>query len=147
MFWLFGPPWVSWWNTVHQPDPLGGKTPLEALEADPSPLREVSAEELWTFTMEETGRSRVSTRGVRFRSRDYVGAWMTGQGGLKVRVRFMPHHDHRIEVFDAATGRTLSSTSKHFPVTGERLYAHPVAGSSRPGVSTVTQGRPWTSRR
>ncbi|WP_406053498.1 hypothetical protein OG462_44645 [Streptomyces sp. NBC_01077] len=21
--------WVSWWNTVHQPAPLGGRTPLE----------------------------------------------------------------------------------------------------------------------
>ncbi|MCX5233449.1 IS4 family transposase [Streptomyces sp. NBC_00233] len=116
--------WVSWWNTVHQPDPLGGKTPLEAWETDPTPLREVSAEELWTFTLEETGRFRViSTRGVRFRSRDYVGAWMTGQSGLRVRVRFMPHHQHRIEVFDAATGRYLGPAELADAATPEQISA------------------------
>lgn len=66
--------WVTWWNTVHQPAPLGGKTPLEAWQDDPTPLREVGAQELWTFTLEDDGRPRVlSTRGVRFRNRDYVG--------------------------------------------------------------------------
>ncbi|WP_349498223.1 Mu transposase C-terminal domain-containing protein [Streptomyces lavendulae] len=49
----------------------------------------------------------VSTRGVRFRRRDCVGPWMKGLAGTGVRVRFMPHHDHRIEVFDATTGRYL----------------------------------------
>jgi putative transposase len=32
---------------------------------------------------------------------------MTGQAGIQVRIRFMPHHDHRIEVYHAATGRYL----------------------------------------
>ncbi|WP_392748990.1 Mu transposase C-terminal domain-containing protein [Streptomyces sp. LN590] len=100
--------WVQWWNTVHQPAPLGGKTPLQAWQADPTLLREVGAQELWTFTLEDDGRPRVlSTRGVRFRKRDYVGPWMSGQAGLKVRVRFMPYRDHRIEVFDADTGGYL----------------------------------------
>ncbi|MEU2835060.1 Mu transposase C-terminal domain-containing protein [Streptomyces lavendulae] len=68
----------------------------------------MSGEELWTFTLEDDGRSRViSTRGVRFRNRDYVGPWMSGHAGLRVRVRFMPHHDHRVEVFAADTGRYL----------------------------------------
>ncbi|WP_406053409.1 Mu transposase C-terminal domain-containing protein [Streptomyces sp. NBC_01077] len=124
--------WVSWWNTVHQPDPLGGKTPLEAWETDPTPLREVSAEELWTFTLEETGRFRViSTRGVRFRSRDYVGAWMTGQSGLRVRVRFMPHHQHRIEVFDAATGRYLGPAELADAATPEQISAVRTARATR----------------
>ncbi|WP_434976180.1 Mu transposase C-terminal domain-containing protein [Streptomyces virginiae] len=124
--------WVSWWNTVHQPDPLGGQTPLEAWEADPTPLREVSAEELWTFTLEETGRFRViSTRGVRFRSRDYVGAWMTGQSGLRVRVRFMPHHQHRIEVFDAATGRYLGPAELADAATPEQISAVRTARAAR----------------
>ncbi|MCX4539058.1 Mu transposase C-terminal domain-containing protein [Streptomyces sp. NBC_01669] len=124
--------WVSWWNTVHHPDPLGGKTPLEAWEADPSPLREISADELWTFTLEETGRPRViSTRGVRFRSRDYVGAWMTGQSGLRVRVRFMPHHEHRIEVFDDVTGRYLGPAELADAATPEQISAVRTARAAR----------------
>ncbi|MEU9721000.1 transposase [Streptomyces sp. NPDC047976] len=74
--------WVEWWNTCHLPQPLDGKSPLQAWEADPTPVREVSPDELWTFTLEDDGRIRVvSTRGVRFRRRDYVGPWMTGLAG------------------------------------------------------------------
>lgn len=124
--------WVLWWNTVHQPAPLGGKTPLQTWEADPTPLREVSAEALWTFTLEDDGRPRVlSTRGVRFRNRDYVGAWMTGQAGLKVRVRFMPHHDHRIEVFDAGTGRYLGPADVSGEASAEQITAVRTARAAR----------------
>ncbi|MEU9057207.1 Mu transposase C-terminal domain-containing protein [Streptomyces sp. NPDC048384] len=49
----------------------------------------------------------LSTKGIRFRNRDYMAAWMTGLAGERVWVRFMPHHDRRTEVFDAATGRYL----------------------------------------
>ena len=56
---------------------------------------------MWSFTLERRRRTRTLTsHGVRFRNRDYVAAWMTGQAGREVTVRFMPHHDHRIEVFD-----------------------------------------------
>ncbi|WP_312870375.1 Mu transposase C-terminal domain-containing protein [Streptomyces himalayensis] len=34
---------------------------------------------------------------MRFKNRDYIADWMTGQAGL-VTVRFMPHHDHEIAV-------------------------------------------------
>ncbi|MEU8779468.1 Mu transposase C-terminal domain-containing protein [Streptomyces sp. NPDC048606] len=124
--------WVEWWNTVHQPGPLGGKTPLGAWEADPTPVREVSPEELWTFTLEDDGRIRVvSTRGVRFRRRDYVGPWMTGLAGTGVRVRFMPHHDHRIEVFDAATGRYLGPATVADEASPEQITAVRTARAAR----------------
>ncbi|UXY25124.1 hypothetical protein N8I87_00015 [Streptomyces sp. HUAS TT20] len=36
---------------------------------------------------------------------------MTGRAdaGTKVRIRYIPHHDHEIEVFDAASGRHLGT--------------------------------------
>lgn len=40
--------WVEWWNTSHHPKPLGGRSPLEVWQADPTPVREVNPEELWT---------------------------------------------------------------------------------------------------
>ncbi|MFF3653618.1 Mu transposase C-terminal domain-containing protein [Streptomyces sp. NPDC002181] len=124
--------WVEWWNAVHQPAPLAGKTPLQAWAADPTPLREVSPEELWTFTLEDDGRIRViSTRGVRFRRRDYVGPWMTGQTGTGVRVRFMPHHDHRIEVFDAGTGRYLGPAEVADEASAEQIAAVRTARAAR----------------
>ncbi|MBT2545715.1 transposase [Streptomyces sp. ISL-44] len=116
--------WVEWWNTSHHPEPLRGRSPLEVWEADPTPVREVSPEELWTFTLEDDGRVRViSTRGVRFRRRDYVGPWMTGLAGTGIRVRFMPHHDHRIEVFDATTGRYLGPATVADEASPEQISA------------------------
>jgi len=35
--------WVQWWNTSHQPAPLGGRTPLQAWQDDPTPLRDIPA--------------------------------------------------------------------------------------------------------
>ncbi|MEU5583451.1 transposase [Streptomyces huasconensis] len=71
--------WTRWWNTEHRPAPLRGKTPLEAWQDDPTPLRDVPAADLWTFTLEDAGTRTLTTRGIRFRRRDYVGPWMTGQ--------------------------------------------------------------------
>ncbi|MCF3137556.1 Mu transposase C-terminal domain-containing protein, partial [Streptomyces olivochromogenes] len=115
--------WTLWWNTEHRPAPLRGKTPLEAWQDDPTPLRDVPAADLWTFTLEDAGTRTLTTRGVRFRKRDYVGAWMTGQAGIQVRIRFMPHHDHRIEVYHAATGRYLGSADLADQATEEQVSA------------------------
>ncbi|WSP96125.1 Mu transposase C-terminal domain-containing protein (plasmid) [Streptomyces sp. NBC_01232] len=124
--------WVAWWNTSHHPGPLKGRSPLQVWEADPTPLREIGADELWTFTLEDDGRVRVlSTKGVRFRNRDYVAAWMTGLAGERVRVRFMPHHDHRIEVFDASTGRYLGPAEPADAATPEQISAVRTARAAR----------------
>lgn len=102
--------WVSWWNTEHRVQPLGGRTPLEAWQDDPTPIEDVPPGLLWSFTLEDDGRTRVlTTKGVHWRGRYYVGPWMHGMDDTRVRVRFIPHHDHEIEVFDAATGTHLGS--------------------------------------
>ncbi|MDH6455518.1 putative transposase [Streptomyces sp. SAI-119] len=115
--------WTRWWNTEHQPAPLRGRTPLQAWQDDPTPLRDVPAADLWTFTLEDAGTRTLTTRGIRFRKRDYVGAWMTGQAGIQVRIRFMPHHDHRIEVYHAATGRYLGPADLADQATDEQISA------------------------
>lgn len=52
-----------------------------------------------------------------------MGPWMTGQAGIQVRVRFMPHHDHRIEVYHAATGRYLGPADLADQATDEQISA------------------------
>ncbi|UXY32402.1 Mu transposase C-terminal domain-containing protein [Streptomyces sp. HUAS TT20] len=52
-----------------------------------------------------------------------MGAWMTGQAGIQVRIRFMPHHDHRIEVYHAATGRYLGPADLADQATEEQVSA------------------------
>jgi putative transposase len=69
---------------------------------------------------------RTSTnKGVQWRRRPYLAAWMNGSAnaGRQVRVRWMPHHDHEIEVFDAYLGRAAGRA-------GQR--GHGQAGTPRP---------------
>ncbi|MFI7005562.1 Mu transposase C-terminal domain-containing protein [Streptomyces sp. NPDC050145] len=101
--------WVSWWNSEHRPAALGGRTPYEAWEADPTPLTDVAAEQLARFALEDDGRERtVTSHGVRWHRRDYIADWMVGRAGTRVVVRHLPHHDDLIEVFDTA-GEHLGS--------------------------------------
>ncbi|MFC8230630.1 Mu transposase C-terminal domain-containing protein [Streptomyces sp. NPDC057287] len=93
--------WVHWWNNEHRPGALGGRTPMEAWQSDPTPLYDVPAEQLARFGLEDDGRTRtITTQGVQWRNRHYIAPWMVGQAGVRVAVRHLPHHDMTIEVFD-----------------------------------------------
>lgn len=97
--------WVEWWNTRHRPQGLGGKSPLEAWAQDPTPLIDVSGERLARFALEDDGRERtITTNGIRWHRRSYIAAWMVGCAGTRVVVRYLPHHDDVLEVFDTSGG-------------------------------------------
>ncbi|MFJ5534109.1 Mu transposase C-terminal domain-containing protein [Streptomyces sp. NPDC093261] len=115
--------WTNWWNTAHGPKALSGHTPLEAWQADPTPVTDIPAADLWAFTLEDDGRPRkLTSHGVSWRGRVYTAAWVTGQAGRQVRVRYMPHHDHEIEVCDAR-GRHLGPAHLADAATPEQLQA------------------------
>ncbi|MFE6849108.1 Mu transposase C-terminal domain-containing protein [Streptomyces sp. NPDC057686] len=127
--------WVAWWNTRHHPDALNGKTPLEAWQADATPLTDVPAGQLATFALEDDGRTyTISSSGVRWRRRDYLAPWMNGRTGTKVSVRHLPHHDDTIEVFDVTTGHHLGS-------------AFLAAAASREQIRSVQAARTAAARR
>ncbi|WP_078993155.1 Mu transposase C-terminal domain-containing protein [Streptomyces sp. MMG1121] len=96
--------WVAWWNTEHHPAGLEkGWTPRKAWEADPTPLEDVPEEQLAFFALEDDGRIRkITTNGVTWRRRAYIAPWMVGHVGTRVRLRYLPHYDGEIDVFDAA---------------------------------------------
>lgn len=48
--------WVRGWNTEHCSQALGGRTPLQAWEEDPTPIEDVPADQLAFFTLEGGGR-------------------------------------------------------------------------------------------
>jgi putative transposase len=100
--------WVRWWNSEHQMPALEGRTPLQVWLDDPTPLSPVPAGDLRLLMLEDDGRVRkITTKGVSWQGRSYVGPWMTGQVGRTVRLRWMPHHEHEVEVFDARTEQHL----------------------------------------
>jgi putative transposase len=119
--------WVVWWNTEHHPDGLDGRTPIEAWQADPTPLADVAPADLWSFTLEDDGRTRVITsHGVRFKRRDYLADWMTGQAGREVQVRFMPHHTHELRRARTRRAQRLRAEAK----AAERLRMERFAPAS-----------------
>ncbi|MFI9723970.1 Mu transposase C-terminal domain-containing protein [Streptomyces sp. NPDC052396] len=78
---------------------------------------------MWSFTLEDDGRTRtITSHGVRFRNRDYIADWMTGQAGREVTVRFMPHHTHEIELC-TPHGRHLGTAHLADQATDEQLAA------------------------
>ncbi|MFZ3491943.1 transposase [Streptomyces sp. 5.8] len=104
--------WVRGWNTSHHPEGLAdGMTPLAAWEADPVPVEDVAEERLAFFALEDDGRVRkITTNGILWRRRAYIAPWMAGHVGMRVRLRYLPHYDGRIEVFSAEEwGRHLGS--------------------------------------
>ncbi|MEU1258781.1 Mu transposase C-terminal domain-containing protein [Streptomyces chartreusis] len=123
--------WTRWWNTAHQPRALGGKTPLQAWQDDPTPLTDIPAADLWTFTLEDDGRPRkLTSHGVQWRGRHYIADWMTGQAGRTVTVRHMPHHNHAIEICDAR-GNHLGTAHLADAATPEQLQALRAARTQR----------------
>ncbi|MFE0678662.1 Mu transposase C-terminal domain-containing protein [Streptomyces sp. NPDC058867] len=123
--------WTHWWNTEHRPRALSGRTPLQAWQADPTPVTSIPASDLWTFTLEDDGRPRkLTSHGVRWRGRTYIAPWMTGQAGRTVTVRYMPHHDHQIDVCDAH-GKHLGPAHLADAATPEQLQALRTARTAR----------------
>jgi putative transposase len=84
----------------------------------------VPADDLRLFTLEDDGRRRrITTTGVAWRSRHYVAAWMTGHVGTIVRLRWMPHHAHQAEAFDADAGEHLGPAMLADQASPEQIRA------------------------
>lgn len=114
--------WVRWWNTEHAMPVLEGRTPLQAWLEDPAPLSTVPPGDLRLLMLEDDGKVRkITTKGVGWRARKYVGAWMTGQVGREVRLRYMPHHEHEVEVFDARTHEHLGAATLADRASSEQI--------------------------
>lgn len=92
--------WVSEHNTQHVVQRTG-MTPLEAWLADPTEIRpEPTPAELRAFMLESDHRPRkITSHGVEFAGRCYMPENGVGRIGLEVRVRWMPHHSHEIDLY------------------------------------------------
>ncbi|MCX2182664.1 Mu transposase C-terminal domain-containing protein [Streptomyces sp. SKN60] len=105
--------WVRWWNHEHKIRNLGNRTPAQAWEDDLTIIRDIPPEALHTFTLEPARKTFIiQGDGVHWNNSVYLDTWMNGRVGMKVAVRYMPHHDERIELTDAKTGKYLGSGFK-----------------------------------
>jgi Mu transposase-like protein len=76
----------------------------------PHSHQDITAQDIHAFTLERLGKPlTITSKGVRWRKRDYFAPWMVGKGGEKVHLRYMPHHDHHVELYEPTTGQYLGS--------------------------------------
>lgn len=97
---------MDWWNNDHTIARLHRRTPSQAWHADLTPIDTLNPGDLHTYTLNDAGPPlKITSKGVRWNSAYYVGAWMHGHGsaGEMVRLRHEPHHYHRVELYDADT--------------------------------------------
>ncbi|MEU9777814.1 Mu transposase C-terminal domain-containing protein [Streptomyces sp. NPDC047968] len=100
--------WIHWWNHENTLRSLDGRTPAQAWNDDTTPLETIDAAALHTYTLERHGKPlTINNTGVRWRKADYIADWMHGFVGDKVTLRYLPHHDHRVELYDPTSGHHL----------------------------------------
>ncbi|MGG2463744.1 Mu transposase C-terminal domain-containing protein [Streptomyces sp. RGM 3693] len=95
--------WVHRHNTEHVLERIG-MTPLEAWQSDPAEIRP----ELRAFMLESDNKvHKITSHGVEFAGRYYMPENGVGRIGLEVRVRWMPHHAHEIDLYTFRGNRYL----------------------------------------
>lgn len=116
--------WVHAWNTEHHIPNLGNRTPHQAWHEDLTLIHDVDPCDLHTFTLERHGRALLITGGgLNWDKRRYVAPWMHGHVGAKVHLRYMPHHLHQVECYDADNGRYLGAADLANALTEQQRNA------------------------
>ncbi|MFF5931602.1 Mu transposase C-terminal domain-containing protein [Streptomyces hydrogenans] len=100
--------WIHWWNHENTIRDLGNRTPAQAWNDDPTPIETIDPSALHTYTLERHGKPlTINNTGVRWKGADYIADWMHGYVGQKVTLRYLPHHNHRVELYNPANGHHL----------------------------------------
>ncbi|MFD7498014.1 Mu transposase C-terminal domain-containing protein [Streptomyces sp. NPDC059832] len=100
--------WVDERNTVHVLKRTR-MTPLQAWQTDLAEIRpEPGPAELRALMLESDHRPRkITSHGVEFAGRCYMPENGVGRIGTEVRVRWMPHHHHEIDLYTFRSNRYL----------------------------------------
>jgi putative transposase len=123
--------WAHWFNTRHTHQGIAGRAPLHAWRADPTPIGQVAPEDLRDLLLTQEDAT-VTSHGIRFRNLHYRAVEIQGMAGEKVTIRYAPHDDRFLEVYDA-TGRHLGTAKPvdaHTP-EGAEAYRQAWAAESR----------------
>jgi putative transposase len=94
--------WVVEYNTARPHSALGGQTPLQRWEADPTSIQEVPAEQLRWLLLADVERT-IQRDGVHFGGHIFIAGELNGRVGERVQIRYTPHDLRQIEVFRGDT--------------------------------------------
>lgn len=118
--------WVTWYNTEHHHSSLYGLTPLQAWENDDSALYRVPIETLRYLLLAGKEERTVQKYGVRHNNLHYQAPELHGRGGEKVAIRYMPHDDRWIDVYQ--NGEYLCTATSQRHMTEQQREEYRAAG-------------------
>ncbi len=90
--------WIEHYNNERPHSSLEGRTPREAWEGDPTPIREISEADLRWLAIPSHER-KVLHDGIHHKSLTYIAPELDGLVGETLLVKFTPHDRTRIDVF------------------------------------------------
>ena len=117
--------WVDTYNTEREHQSLDGQTPLQAWSAKPTPLRTAPDDEIRRAMMPASKPRKVTADGISLSGQLYTSAELARQKliGRQVDVRYWPHDDSHIEVFDGDTWLATAVKVNELDEDGRRLLA------------------------
>ena len=90
--------YVEHYNNERRHSALGGLTPLQAWQSDSTPLQRISAEQA-RWMLKARQERVIGKDGIHHRGRIYFAVELSGLGGERVQVAFMPHDLRSIDVY------------------------------------------------
>jgi putative transposase len=91
--------WAQAYNSEHTHSELHGNTPLQVWNADPTEISVIDPEHLRDLLKERKG-AKITGRGIRHENLHYVSDETQGRVSDRVTIRFTPHDNRFIEVYE-----------------------------------------------
>jgi putative transposase len=91
--------WVRAYNTLRAHSALGGQTPLQRWSTDATPLQLLPDADLRWLLLADEERTIVKD-GIHFHGLIFVAPELNARVGERVAIRYTPHDDRRIEIFE-----------------------------------------------
>jgi putative transposase len=126
--------WITAYNLERPHSALQGRTPEQAWQDDPAPLREISDEQARTLTLPHHN-SKVGCKGVRAHKGYYVYDRINDLVGETVQVHFMPHDRRSVDIYHR--GNFIATAHPSDQLTDEQAKAFL---SARKGSKRRVQG-------
>jgi putative transposase len=137
--------WIAEYNFDRPHASLQGRTPAQAWQDDPTPLRAASEHDLRRYLLECPGTRVVEARGVKFSNRWYTSDQLQVQDvvGRRVELRLMPHDNRWLEIYHH--GEWICRATRHDEASEEQrqlvLDARADAARRAAGIARQAKNR------
>jgi putative transposase len=113
--------WVRWFNAEHHHQGIGGRPPLQAWRADPTPITVIDPALLRDLLLVQEDAT-ITSSGIKRRGLHYWAPQLKDRAGDVVDIRYAPHDDRFLEVY--RDGKHLATATPSDAQTPPEAEAH-----------------------